>query len=52
MMSVDDMADLRQVARDLPARKRRQRITGLLLIFLLALSVAAAFIVLDPLGGG
>jgi PPM family protein phosphatase len=52
MMSADDMADLRQVARDLPTRKRRQRITRFLLIFLLALSVAAAFIVLDPLGGG
>lgn len=52
MMFLDDMAELRQVARDLPTRNRRQRITRLLLVFLLALSVAAAFMILEPLGGG
>jgi len=51
MMSADEMADLRQVALELPARKRRQRIVRLTLIVLLALSVAAAWFVVGPLGG-
>lgn len=51
MMSVDEMADLRQVALELPTKKRRQRSVRLTLIVLLALFVAAAWLVLDPLGG-
>lgn len=51
MMSADEMAELRQVTVDLPARKQRQRVVRLTLIVLLALCLAAAWIVLDPLGG-
>ncbi|MEQ9464597.1 MAG: protein phosphatase 2C domain-containing protein [Haliea sp.] len=51
MMSADEMAKLRRVALELPAKRRRQRIMGLALVALLALSAAAAWYVFGPIGG-
>lgn len=51
MMPADEMAELRRVALELPATRRRRRIVVWALIALLALSAAAAWFVLSPAGG-
>ncbi|MDO8863508.1 protein phosphatase 2C domain-containing protein [Haliea sp. E1-2-M8] len=51
MMSADEMSELRRVALELPAKKRRRRILTLALIALLAVSAAAAWFVFGPFVG-
>lgn len=51
MMSADEMTELRRVALEMPAKKRRRRIITLTLIALLALSAAVAWFVFGPVGG-